>query len=284
MRNLTIHTTSAISGSIPEINVFITDSESDEMVIGNIHCRKLGAIKNNDTVTFQITEDAAMIIVASEREGKNNSYEFHKLEAGSDDVALSGKAEITKSGQIIFNFGSKENQTAPQATKKHTVAKRWLVRVLIFAICIFLLRSLKPEPKTFSEGPLSINLTTAFEEKEDEDFFVKFSSKDVAVYVDRNTDYKVRELQGIALTDYAKNISEQLFNNSPVVKTENGLTMLAEEEILENGKALQYYVYFYKTLDSFWMVEFAVYSKNAPKYQEQIEQWASSVEFYKNIN
>lgn len=285
MRNLTIQRKSVTLSRFAKMNVFIEDAESSEITLNGSPCRKIGVLEIGQIKTFSITEDAVKIIVATDQEGGNSCLWTYSLEEGTDDVVLVENISLEKAGQLGFRFDPKTNQVDPKPSKKHRVWKRWLVRVLIMAICVFGIRScadkIQPEPKTFSVGGFNITLTTDFEKEDDEESFAKFSSKDVIVYVDKHFSYGVEGLEGLSLEDFTKQISEEFYSNSPITKTDNGLIMIQEEVNSGERNAVQYYLYSYKTFDAFWTVEFMTYSKNVPKYQEQIEQWASSVEFYK---
>ena len=280
MRKLTIYRKPTTEVGFSEMDVFAEDP-SGEVVLNDYTCRKIGTIKIGDINTFEITEDAVKIILVSEQEGRNGCLEIHQLEAGTNNVSIIGNAVSETNNKSFSGSKSEKSQNHPKPAQKSKVIKRWIVRVLIFTICILLIRNYEPSPKTFTKGGFNITLTSAFENKDDEESFVSFSSKHVMVYVDKYPSYNVEGLHGLSLEEFIKSVSEQSYSNAPITKTDDGLIMIEDEVNSGTRKAVHYYLYGYKTIDAFWTVEFAVRTKNIPKYQEKIEQWARSVEFYK---
>ena len=58
MRNLTITREKSFVGCLGRVKVFIEDHTYIETTINNIPCRKLGDLKNGETKTFLISEQA----------------------------------------------------------------------------------------------------------------------------------------------------------------------------------------------------------------------------------
>ncbi len=102
MRNLIIDRKFAVAGGLAKMNVFIEDPNSSELILLDRHYKKLGDLKNDEVKTFQVTEDAAKIIVVSEREGRNARRGFYMLDQGTEDVVLSGKNYTGKGWPIRF--------------------------------------------------------------------------------------------------------------------------------------------------------------------------------------
>ena len=53
MRNLTIKRTKSFVASLVKMKIYIEDPTSDEIVINNVRCRKIGDLKNGEEKPFR---------------------------------------------------------------------------------------------------------------------------------------------------------------------------------------------------------------------------------------
>lgn len=279
MRNLTIYRKSAMAGKLAKMNVFVEDPNSNELVLLDRHYKKLGDLKNGEAKTFQVTEDAAKVIVVSEREGRNARWGFYMLDQGNEDVALSGKTTLEKGGQFVFEFDTESGPINTQKINKRRVIKRWFVRILIMVLCVLGLRSCKPEPKTFTVENLNITLTTDFEKEDTEDALMKFDSKKVSVYVNKVMHIFDKDLRVLSAEEYAKFAADNVGVNADITKKANGWVKYDYKKDLGTINASHHFVYFYKTPSVFWIVEFVTPNRYADNCGDDIEQWANSMVF-----
>lgn len=278
MRNLTIYRKSAAAGKLAKMNVFIEDPNSTELILPDHHYKKLGDLKNGEAKTFQVTEDAAKIIVVSEREGRNSRWGYYMLEQGTEDVVLTGKTTLEKGGQFVFEFDVKSAQIDTQALNKRRVIKRWFVRVLIMVLCVLVLRSClaEPEPKAFAVEDLNITLTTDFVRETNNEALAMFESKKVNVYIHKEVHIFYDDLRSLSAEEYAKTIAENTDVNADITKNENGWVTYNHTKNAGKIISSHHFFYVFKTTNSFWIVEFVTPSDN---YKDDIEQWANSMEF-----
>ncbi len=279
MRNLTIYRKSAMAGRLAKMNVFIEDPDSSELILLDHHYRKLGELKNGEAKTFQITEDAAKVIVVSGREGRNLRWGYYIVGQGAEDVALSGKTTLEKGGQFVFEFDTESGKINAQAINKRRVIKRWLVRVLIMVLCVLMLRSCKAEPKTFTVENLNITLTTDFIEEDTEDALAKLESKKVNVYFYKEIHIFYNDLRSLSAEDYAKLSAEGVGVNVDITKKTNGWVTFDYKKDVGKLYASHHFVYIFKTSNSFWYVEFVTPNRHSDSCRDDIEQWANSMEF-----
>lgn len=278
MRNLTIYRRSAAAGRLAKMNVFIEDPNSDELVLLDHHYRKLGDLKNDEAKTFEIPEDAAKIILISEREDRNLRWSYYMLGQGAEHVELSGKTTLEKGGQFVFEFDKEGVKADQSALKKRHTKRRCFIRVLIIALCILMLRSCKAEPKTFTVENLNLPLTTAFQKETPEDSLAKFVSKKVNAYVYKEIHifYNTRNL---SVEEYAKLIADNVDVDATITKNANGWATFNYKRDLETIEASHHFVYVYKTTNSFWVVEFVTPDRHSDKCSDDIAEWANSMYF-----
>lgn len=120
MRNLTIKRTKTFVACLGKMKVYIEDPASNEIVINNVPCRKLGDLKNGEEKTFSIGENEAKVFVIADQLSKNYCNEFFKLPAGDTDVFLSGKNCFNPANGNAFRFDGVTDEEILQNRKKGT--------------------------------------------------------------------------------------------------------------------------------------------------------------------
>lgn len=109
MRNLTMERVKSFVGSLAKMKVYIEDPFSNELVINNVPCRKLGELKNGETQTFEIGEEAAKVFVIADKISRNFCNDYYEIPAGQENVFLSGKNKFNLATGNAFRFDNNEN-------------------------------------------------------------------------------------------------------------------------------------------------------------------------------
>lgn len=117
MRYLTITRKKTFVASLTKIKVYIED-ESNELTIADVPCKKLGEIKNGETVTFEIDERSAKIFVIGDTLSKGYCSEFYQLPDGSEDIQLVGQNKFNLARGNAFIFENNETEEAIAYRKK----------------------------------------------------------------------------------------------------------------------------------------------------------------------
>ncbi len=162
------------------------------------------------------------------------------------------------------------------------------VRVIsFFAAIIICLLSLcscgeeKYDPKKFTVGDLTIELTDGFKREFSENYDAVYTSRKIGVYIKREkfTDLKSEEKPASELkpSDYAQGIIDGSKLNT-TVKTSMGRTTFTYE-VHVDSEWYTFYALVYKSSDSFWLVQFATKSDSFESQFEAINDFAWSVEF-----
>ena len=286
MRNLTIKRTKSFVGCVSTMKIYLEDPTSNEIVINNTPCRKIGDLKNGEEKTFEIGEQAAKVFVIFDKISRNYCNDYYQLSDGQEDIFLSGKNKYNPTVGNAFRFDNNDNEEA-LANRKHGKRKGLLVfiaalivgAIIGYSVVSFIFSNQTPEVKTFSSDGLTITLTNAFRKTDIGNYTVVYDSKNVAVFALEEPFESVDGFEDYTLEQYA-DLLIQVNNVNAETKTVDGLTCFEYEAANpETNDVYQYFSYVYKTNDAFWMVQFATLDKDAESYSQQITEWAKSVEF-----
>ena len=133
MRKLTIKRTKSFVACLAKMKVYIEDPTANELLIGDVPCRKLGDLKNGEEKTFEIGDGAAKIFVIADKLSKNFCNEFYELPEGQEDIFLTGKNYFNLASGNAFRFDNNESAAALENRKRGTGKG---VVVLIVAIIV----------------------------------------------------------------------------------------------------------------------------------------------------
>ncbi len=120
MRNLTILREKKFVASLMSVKVYIEDPVNGDLKINGVMCRKLGAIKNGQSQTFEIGNEAAKVYIIGDKLSKGFCNEFYQLEAGEEDISLSGRNHFNPMVGNPFYFNNNNN---PEVLKNRQVNK-----------------------------------------------------------------------------------------------------------------------------------------------------------------
>ena len=133
MRNLTIHREKSFVACLAKDKVYIEDPYAGDTVIGGVPCRKLGDLKNGETKTFVVGDEAARVYVISDKLSKDFCNDFFILPAGDFPIILNGKHAYNPVSGNAFRFHDNLN---PEAVANRKRGGRIGVVVLIAAVII----------------------------------------------------------------------------------------------------------------------------------------------------
>ena len=288
MRKLTVKRAKSFVACLAKIKIYIEDPSSEEIIINGTSCRKLGDLKNGEEKTFEIENAARKVFVIGDKLSKDLCCEYYQLTEGDEDVVLTGKNKLNPANGNAFIF---ENNQSEEVLLFRKQKKKRGIRILIACAIIgavlgFIaglgLFSGDAEPKTFSVDGMSITLTDDFNEIYIQGYTKVYDSSRVAVFALKESFTLFEDAENYTLAEYAALLIEinGLTNVSP--SSAEGLTFFEYEFENPNTQVMyHYYSFVYKTDDAFWMIQFSTEANNASAYEEQIFNWAKSVEFAK---
>lgn len=285
MRKLTITREKSFVASLAKMKIYIEDPEMGDLPINGVPCRKLGDLKNGETVSFEVSKRALKVYVISDKLSKDYSNDFVVLPEGDEEVVLSGKNRFNPAAGNAFRFNGNENEQALKNRKKG--ARIGIVVLIVAAIVGFGIGFIggysggpSGEAKTFTSNGMTITLTDEFEKVSIEGMQVSYDSPYVAVFAIREPFSMIEGFEDYTLTEYGKLVLEANGMSDYELITKDGLTYFIRNAVIEDTN--ENFVYFsvvYKADDAFWFVQFAVRSDNYAFYEEDIVKWAKSVSF-----
>ena len=290
MRNLTITRRKTFVGSAVKMKIYIEDPNAGELTIQNVPCRKLGELKNGETVTFSIGDEAAKVFAIAGNASKDYCCDCYQLSEGEEDITLTGKNHFNLANGNAFLFdGNDSPEVAHYRRKNSAKGMVILIVALVFGLIVgkfaggFIGKQLfapKVEPKTFSSHGMTVTLTNQFRETELENYTVCYDSADVAVLAIEEKFSIAEGFEDYSLEEYGELVLIANNQTELELQTADGLTWFTYEATNpETNETFRYYSYVYKADDAFWLVQFTALTKNVDKYQPQIHDWARSVTF-----
>ena len=295
MRKLTIKREKTFVGCAAKMQVYISDFQSNELEIPlhtvdsetgedkveKISCRKLGEIKNGEEATFEIGNESAMIFVIADKTSKDFCNDCYPIKAGDEDISLSGKNKFNPMAGNAFRFS--DNDVSMTANRKKSTGKGVLVIIAAALVGILIgyfgmmgiMSGMSSKEKVFTAGPMSITLNESFEQQYPVGYSAVYSSKNVAVFVTTTAGMESNIVLNTTAAEYAQLvINSSKITNTKVI-TDGTLTYF----VYESGESYTHHTYVYKNAEDFWVIDFAVETKMAKKYSDDISKWAGSVKF-----
>lgn len=280
MRNLTITRVKSFVACLGKMKVYIEDPDAGELTINGVPCRKLGDLKNGETATFPISEQAAKVFVIADKLSRNYSNDYYPLSAGAEDVTISGKNAFHPGAGNPFRF---YGVTDPEvlARRKKGGRKGLLLLIVAFILGIFigLGRTRIVEEKDFSVEGMTITLNEEFSRTNYEGFTQCFESKAVAVFTLKEAFSLMPGLEDYTLQDYADLVISANGMSSAELKEEQGILYFAYVTQGGDGEDYYYVATLHKGSDAFWLIQFATPASNQEKLHDRFIDWAATVEF-----
>lgn len=284
MRNLTITRQKSFVGSAMKLKVYIEDAEAQELTISGVPCRKLGTLKNGETASFVISDQAARVFVIADKASRNYSNDYYPVPAGTEDVTIAGK---NKYNPFIGNPFRFEGVTDPEvlANRKKGNGKSAVIMILAlivgfafgFAKNFLLTDTVKPQD--FSVAGMTITLTNQFEEQHYDGFTQCYESDAVAILTLKEEFSLMEGLEDYTVEDYGRLVLASNSMDEELLKQENGVWYFAYTAEGGDGDTYYYCATLHKSGDAFWMIQFATPVSNESKLHDQFIDWAAGVTF-----
>lgn len=285
MRNLTIQRFKSFAGCAAKVKVYIEDPWAGDMTIKGCNCRKLGTLKNGETKTFKIGENAAKVFVIAGNLSKGYCNDFYPLPEGGEDITLTGQNCFNPANGNAFRFHNVNDEDVLRNRKKgFRIGLVVLILAILFGFAVgtvvgdMIVTSMyisNAEPQTFHVSGMQITLTDEFEKQNAQGYTAAYSSDTVAVVVLKESFAQVSGQ--LTLEEYGKQVIRVNGMNTSL-KTEDGI-MYFEFDADTGDGTYHYVAAIFKGPDAFWLVQFATRQKNASKLRDDIFDWAKTVTF-----
>ncbi len=161
-------------------------------------------------------------------------------------------------------------------------------KIIALFMCALILVSLAScnniTQEVFEKDGFSITLTSEFLEKEYENYFVSYDSKNILVAVIKEPFSALEGLEDYTLGRYADlmklNCTKDTITPSDVTETD-GVTYFEYSFFNKEGTSYKYLTAMYKGDDAFWTVQFATPLSEYEGFKIQILEFAKSVDVTK---
>ena len=138
--------------------------------------------------------------------------------------------------------------------------------------------------EVFEKDNFSITLTSEFMEKEYENYFVSYDSKNILVAVIKEPFSALEGFENYTLAQYADlmklNCTKDNITPSDVTE-KDGVTYFEYSFFNKDGNSFKYFTAIYKGDDAFWTVQFATPLSDYEGFKIQILEFAKSVKVNK---
>ncbi|MGM9681078.1 MAG: hypothetical protein ACI3XR_06190 [Eubacteriales bacterium] len=158
--------------------------------------------------------------------------------------------------------------------------------ICFFMLSCLLIGCLKVDVRTaeeqqFSKEGMTITLTKAFTETEEDGCTACYDSVQVSVFVIKDLFSVTEGLCYLTLNEYVELVREENSDKSPEeIQTSDGLTYFEYSfHDDESNEDARYLTVFYKSSDAFWMVQFATYDNIYEEFKPDLIKWANTVTF-----
>ncbi|MBO5773160.1 MAG: hypothetical protein J6R37_05125 [Clostridia bacterium] len=140
MRKLTIVRRKAFGGSLVSLKIYVEDPASNELVIDGVACKYVGFVNNGEYKTVEISDEAQKVFVIYDAKTKDTLKGVAQIEAGTEDVLLTGGCILDAKIGAPFVFDEVADQELFANSKPSTKKKDSALKILkvVFIILGFL--------------------------------------------------------------------------------------------------------------------------------------------------
>jgi len=280
MRNLSITRTKCFVACLGKMKVYIEDPDLGDTVISGVSCRKLGDLKNGETATFPIGEEAARVFVIADQMSRNYSNDCYPLEAGTQDVVLTGKNHFNPGAGNPFRFDGVSDEAILSARKKGS--RKGILVLIIAAIVGFAIgksRTHIVRPQDFTVDTMTITLTNSFRQAEIEGFTQCFESPIVGVAILKEEFSQYPGLEDYTLSEYGDAVIRNNALSDSTLTPYEDFMYFTYTSSGEDGTTYGYFATVHKSSDAFWLIQFSTAADYFSSSENQFLQWAGSVRF-----
>ena len=166
------------------------------------------------------------------------------------------------------------------------------ILAIVLTVCMLLSlvgcgkKAYKAKAAEFSSDGITITLTKAFKEKIYEGYTVCYDSKDVAVFILKESYSLNENYKDMTVERYAYSVRNAISDKKPTqVTRKDGLVYMEYEFNNEgSGTVFKYFAAMYKGVDAFWLVQFACDTEAYSEYFPYFVQWAKTVNVSNNAS
>lgn len=228
--------------------------------------RGLGILKNGETVTFPIGCEAARVYVIADQISKTYSNDCYPLEAGTEDVVLTGKNHFNPGAGNPFLFDGVTDRTVLANRKKS--GRKGILIIVISALIGFgigMSRTRIVKPQDFTVEGMTITQC--------------YVNRDIGVSILQETYSQYPVLEDYTLADYGDAV---IWSNGLVdstLTTYDDFMYFTYTATDDQGNTFCYLATVHEGGNGFWLIQFSTLAEEFAGQESQFLEWAGSVRF-----
>lgn len=281
MRKVNLTREKSFVACLAVLRILVEDVADGDININGTPCRLVAYVKNGETVSFEIGNEATKIYVIADKMSKNYCNDYYPVPEGDADLEIGGKCKYNPALGNAFRFNGVTDEAALK-NRKRSGYKGIVVMVAAvlvgFALGIFAnLDIIIESPKTFNCADFDITLTSAFDsEVKNGEYYFYSNECAVTVYeysFDEYTDLKA--MSDAELIDLLKENS--FFSSDAELAILEGLTVVEDTSMSVGGDNVNYFTVFMRDEEGTFLFTFGCMPEDYEGYRATFIEWAKSI-------
>ncbi|MGM9642645.1 MAG: hypothetical protein ACI3XI_05485 [Eubacteriales bacterium] len=277
MRKVYLTRDKSFVGCASKLCVWVEDKAAGKVNINETPCRLVGYIKNGETVSFEIGNEATEVYITAVKASRHFRNDCCIVPEGDTDLKISGKRVFDHENGNPFRFhrpGDKEKRKSRYSTRFKVivaVAAPVVIGIVLTALMNFRL------PKTFNCADFDITLSSEFEAKvENGSYFFNADKCCVSVYEYCFDSYT--GVKGMSDDEFLAMLKEfGCFPSTAEFAVVEGLKVVECTAISEGGYTCRYFTVFMRDDEGAFLFEFGAFPSDYEEYRASFIEWAKSI-------
>ncbi|MGM9642646.1 MAG: hypothetical protein ACI3XI_05490 [Eubacteriales bacterium] len=283
MRKVNLTRDKSFVGCIGTLRVLVEDGAAGDININGTPCRLVAYVKNGETVSFEIGNEATKIYVIADKMSKNYCNDYYPVPEGDADLEIGGKCTYNPGLGNPFRFHGITDEEILKSRKRSNVKGVFiLVLCIIIGVVIGLLLNFDvfmniEKPQTFNCTDFDITLSTAFEAqaKDGKYYFLSDECSLVVFEYDYDEYANLKGMNDAELLD--------LFKESGFIASDAELAVVEGFSVVEyvtesdSGNLGKYFTVFMRDEEGVFIFEFGSFPEHYEKYRPMFVEWTKSI-------
>jgi hypothetical protein len=290
MRTLTVTREKAVCGRLRKVKLYVEDASASEITLANIPCRLLGTLKNGETQSFEIPEEAVRIFAIMDKFSAACCNDCYPIPAGSEAVVLTGKRTFNPVSGNAFRFSGLTDEAAlgnrVKSCNKGVLALMSVLLVVSLAANVVgalqFADLMIESPESFEGEGYSVTLTDYFLKTHVEGAELACASPRATVAVFRDTFEENYRLNFLTEREYVNLLLKELATGHPNTgarPTEDGLTYFEYYVYDDAWEEQTCRVFVFKGEDAYWRLHVIYPTANKQEMNQISLGWARSFQW-----
>lgn len=163
--------------------------------------------------------------------------------------------------------------------KKIALSVLSVCMLLSLSACFFFGKAYEADEKVFTAEGISLTLTEAFDEAEEDGFYLCYGARDAAFFGEKILFSDEEGLEDYSLNEYAELLYEYIEDEQTAPLAYDGSIPVIEYTATgDDGTEYAYYTAVYKGVDAFWYLQWTCETEVYEEYKPYFVNWARLVD------